>query len=1000
MDVGAAFTGSAKNDTYSALDGSDGGVLKNSFGAGDQLNGGAGVDSLVISTLTATYSLPTLVKATGIENLSVETVNTGTTTVDTSGAGYADLTAVSVSAASKVDLDAAETQAVVVNNTAGGVDIAGGLSQTVTTKGGFAISDGVGAISVVDTAQGAVDSAVDGGTTVSITSTAKNAGGTTGKITVGGTDAPTGAVTISSTISEAKGTTNTAGGAIAVTGGTTVSVAQTAVKALQTTAAANGTITNAAVTVDGKSTTTSVTATASAAVTAVDTRLAVAGVTEVSTVTFGALAATETLTINGLTFTAGAAGTTKAQTAAAFANLAAGATQGASTLGTYTGTFIGAAATDLYTTGAVGGTSTSPTVVFTGALAGNLADITLTGTGSAASSTAVTTAGVTAVTAAGKTGVTANSVTVTDVNNGSTTKAGTITSVTASNYTTATVNSNALSTLSLTGGSGDITIGNGGLVGNTVTTLNLTLNGVTGGILDDANVYKAINVTATGVKSTLADITDTALTTLTVAGDKGLTLTSTAGATALANVTVTGSAGLTATFAATTMKAIDTSGTTGTATITYDATKATYTGGAGVDAVTTSGNVSKAVNLGDGNDTLTLGGTVSAAVAGGAGTDTLSMTAAAAATASGDLAFAALVTGFEALTLTGATGTQSVNLVNLGYTSNVTVGKHAAGGTLTLSGLVSGGTVTIADQNVQAADILALSTTAWAATGSNSDTVNVNIGGAAVAANIGTSGTVELASVESVTLNATHATATAAGAAIAAGTYSNAIAITDTTTVDVLATLNVTGNAAVTLDLAGATALRTINASANTGGVTVTAASTLAATITGGSGNDSLTAKTGTNADTLIGGAGNDTLTSNAGLSTLTGGAGNDLFVVATAGANSNVYTTISDASAGDRIQLSNLGVETFATTKLSLAATASFADYVNFATDSTTANTDSAISWFQLNGNTYIVQDKSASADFVNGTDIVVALTGLIDLSTASLAYNAGGAPNLAIFG
>ena len=136
------------------------------------------------------------------------------------------------------------------------------------------------------------------------------------------------------------------------------------------------------------------------------------------------------------------------------------------------------------------------------------------------------------------------------------------------------------------------------------------------------------------------------------------------------------------------------------------------------------------------------------------------------------------------------------------------------------------------------------------------------------------------------------------------------------------------------------------------------------------------------------------------GIEGLTGGSGNDLFVVATAGANSNVYSTITDASAGDRIQLADRGTETFATTKLSLAATASFADYVNFATDSVTADDDSAISWFQLGGNTFIVQDNSASADFVNGTDIVVALTGLIDLSTASLAYNAGGAPNLAIFG
>ena len=61
-------------------------------------------------------------------------------------------------------------------------------------------------------------------------------------------------------------------------------------------------------------------------------------------------------------------------------------------------------------------------------------------------------------------------------------------------------------------------------------------------------------------------------------------------------------------------------------------------------------------------------------------------------------------------------------------------------------------------------------------------------------------------------------------------------------------------------------------------------------------------------------------------------------------------------------------------------------------------SGTAGVIRWFQFGGNTYIVQDRSGSADFVNGTDIVVALTGLVDLSTASLAYSAGGVPTLAI--
>ena len=205
-----------------------------------------------------------------------------------------------------------------------------------------------------------------------------------------------------------------------------------------------------------------------------------------------------------------------------------------------------------------------------------------------------------------------------------------------------------------------------------------------------------------------------------------------------------------------------------------------------------------------------------------------------------------------------------------------------------------------------------------------------------------------------------------------------------------------TGNAGVVLDVAGATALRTINASANTGGVTVTAASTLAATITGGAGADKLTAKTGANADTLIGGAGNDTLTSNAGLSTLTGNAGNDVFVVKTAGANLNVYTTITDFSAGDKLTFAAAdsgggtgGVVNFVNAKIVLASTASFADYADAAV--VAAGLDD-VAWFQFGGDTFVVQDLGADSTtaFLNGTDSIVRLTGTIDLSLLAFSSSA----------
>ena len=44
-----------------------------------------------------------------------------------------------------------------------------------------------------------------------------------------------------------------------------------------------------------------------------------------------------------------------------------------------------------------------------------------------------------------------------------------------------------------------------------------------------------------------------------------------------------------------------------------------------------------------------------------------------------------------------------------------------------------------------------------------------------------------------------------------------------------------------------------------------------------------------------------------------------------------------------------------------------------------------SSSGWFQFGGDTYVVTDVSTATSFVNGTDMVVKLTGLVDLSTAT---------------
>lgn len=110
------------------------------------------------------------------------------------------------------------------------------------------------------------------------------------------------------------------------------------------------------------------------------TQSAVAGTFETASVLFSAtpLSAGQTVTLAGLTYTSTGA-TTQAQLAAAFANLANGATTGAGTgTGTYSGALTG------YATGAV---ITSTTVVFTATTTGNQPNLTQSGTGAAATIT-------------------------------------------------------------------------------------------------------------------------------------------------------------------------------------------------------------------------------------------------------------------------------------------------------------------------------------------------------------------------------------------------------------------------------------------------------------------------------------------------------------------------------------------------------------------------------------------------------------------------------------
>ena len=914
---------------------------------------------------------------TGLTNLNV---------LQSSGNDYVTVgngTAVSVidtKAAASVSVTATDSAVSVA--AAGKVTVAGGSTQTVTTKGGVALSGATGAITVTDTAQAAANSTIDDGTSVTVTTAYTATTTAANQVTIGGTTKPTGAVSLVEAITGTKAAA-TAGGDVIVKGGTTVTVAQTATQAVNTAPAAGATNTNygvtqAAVTVTGSTATTAVTVNQSAAKATVNTTTAKAGATTSDSIAFGTMAATDTITVAGLTFTANGT-VTAAQAAAAFAGLAAGAIQGASTLGSYSGTFTGfstGAATTTSTTGSVVATSSSANAV--------IADIVPTKTGTAVLpvATAVTVGAAATAAVAGVGGIAGGAVTINDVNALSTTKAGVITSATLDGYGTAAVASNSLATLSLANSTGKaVTVNNDKTSGLGATSLALTVNklGAASTLNLDATTaaYKTLAVTTATADSVLA-VTAAAVTALTVAGTNAIDLTSSV-FTALKTATISGAAGVTIgdVSGLASLTDVNASATSGAVTVGgLKATQTTYEGGSGVDKVTlTSTTITKAISLGAGNDTLTLASgttTAGAAVSGGDGTDTLVMAAADAVTASLTGTFATKVTAFEVLSLGASGAAQTVHVDTLGNYNSVTTGG-ATSGALTLDGFTSGGTLTLSSS--AAGGSYFVSSTAWATP--TTDTFNIALKGVTVDA-----GSVTAAKVESISIAATDSTAdVVAGATLDSLTLVAADA----------ATFTVTGN--TTLTLTGSSSnvkLALVDASGMTGGLVYTAVGTLAQTVKGGATSNTLTAHaTSTLADTLIGGAGADTFNANGGLDILTGNGGNDTFVITTS-ANLNSYATITDANVGDTIKLTALGVDTFQAAKVTLGGTAVFQDYANAAVNAGgDAHSNGYIAWFQYGSDTYVVEslhNAVTTHDFQNGVDQVVKLTGLVDLTHTSL--------------
>lgn len=694
-------------------------------------------------------------------------------------------------------------------------------------------------------------------------------------------------------------------------------------------------------------------------------------------------------------------------------------TAGAINVTAATTTAVGVVGTGVSAVTIVGGTGTASVTTGAGAVViGNVAN------GTANANT---------ITAANVTGGT--TVAVTDNSGALGVQGSTLKTVSLNGNTgAATITANGVTTLNLTNNAQNVTVTDATVAASSVRALTVNLNTATGGIISDtkaatvtvnsngttANTGVTLttvnattaNINATGAALTLADVNLTLATAINFAGDKAVTTTLTSAVNAAAVITSTNTAGVTIAPAL--------------------GAGVQFIGGDGADSIALTVTGTKAMSMGAGNDTVTYAGVMGTggSVDAGTGTDTIKMTAAAAVTATASTAFAATVSNFEKLELSAATGAAAaINMANAdGINSLVLNGVTV--GALTVTNAAAGFTYT------NKAAMAFASSIALASDVGTSDTVNVIY---TAADGFADTAAMTIANVENINITTTDADTTAqttqftaniVAAAATTVTISGDTGVIFTNTNTAITSLNASGLTGTVAAASGLTwttgalaASSTITGSASaTNTVTFSAANTAATFVTynGGAGNDTITGSNGLNnvvtlgngtnsftsvgagnntitggtgVDTITVGSGNNTISTGAGadiisfgggMNTITGGAGNDNFTITAAGTNVNTYSTIMDATAGDILTFTNLGTETFATAKLTLGDTAVFQDYANLAAAGA-GNVNAAISWFQFAGNTYVVQDVSAGASFVNGTDLIIKLSGLVDLSTAT---------------
>jgi hypothetical protein len=384
--------------------------------------------------------------------------------------------------------------------------------------------------------------------------------------------------------------------------------------------------------------------------------------------------------------------------------------------------------------------------------------------------------------------------------------------------------------------------------------------------------------------------------------------------------------------------------------------KWTISSGAGNDtfdlATATTNNV-VVLAMGEGNDTVTMDALTTSTISGsfGDGTDTLSL--------------AAFTTG--SLDVQMGAGNDSV-------TVNASGGTSIAANAAIVVDLGDGeDTLTIGEAAALDADVNLIVTGGTTGT----DTVRFDTGGSGAldltAANIVFTNVEQLSFDSGDTVNFSNAQLTGKDYKIAGvGGDAAVVEIDNTgagsaTTTDLsLLTFNTTAGTAVDAV--------TIQASAHGDTITGTNDAAVVDTITGGAGADTISGGNGNDSidgngksDTMTGGLGDDTFVINAGDSTIANGIDHITdFVGGTDEIDSNITTSAQAVQDKTSLDLS-------AQSTLQAAATAAIAD----ATVGSALDAIGDTGMFTYGGKTYLIENAGADSTFLDGTDLLVEITG-----------------------